>query len=200
MLAWYALNTKPIAEARVARALMTRGFEIFLPLLPTRPNERIQALFPSYLFINCDMEVVSVRNLEWVPGLRRIVGFAGRPVVVPDAAIALIRSHLQEIEGQGGLPTHNFNPGDVVIIDEGPLAGLRGIFQGPLGPVERVRILIHFLGEVNRAEVPVAALKAAPDEPESLPRRRGTRGHGRRIHYGDASAGMNRPAPADDLV
>jgi len=188
MLLWYVLNTKPLAEARVARALMTRGFEIFLPLLPSSPAERLQPLFPSYLFVNCDLEVVSVGRLEWIPGLRRIVTFAGRPAVVPDDAIALIRSQLQTIETLGGLPTHNFQPGDMVVIDEGPLAGLRGIFQGPLGPAERVHILIRFLGQTNRAEVPVSALRAAPAEPEQAPRQRGTRGHGRRVHYHDAPA------------
>jgi transcriptional antiterminator RfaH len=186
MLLWYALNTKPQSEARVARVLMTRGFEIFLPLLPSQPTERIQPLFPSYLFVNCDLEIVSVASLQWIPGLRRIVAFAGRPAVVPGAAIDLIRSQLQTIEAQGGLPTHNFKPGDTVIIDEGPLAGLRGIFQGPLGPAERVRILIHFLGQANRAEVPVSTLRAAPEEPEKPPRQRGTRGHGRRVYYRDA--------------
>ena len=190
MLQWYVLNTKPQSEARVARALTTRNFEIFLPLLPSQPTERLQPLFPSYLFVNCDLEIVSVGNLEWIPGLRRIVTFTGRPAVVPDDAIALIRSQIQTIEALGGLPTHNFKPGDTVIIDEGPLAGLRGIFQGPIGPAERVHILIRFLGQANRAEVPVSALRAAAEEPEKPPRPRGTRGHGRRVHYHD------EPAPA----
>jgi transcriptional antiterminator RfaH len=190
MLLWYVLNTKPQSEARVARALMTRGFEIFLPLLSSQPTEHLQPLFPSYLFVNCDLEIVSVGSLEWIPGLRRIVTFTGRPAVVPDDAIALIRSQIQTIEALGGLPTHNFKPGDTVIIDEGPLAGLRGIFQGPIGPAERVHILIRFLGQANRAEVPVSALRAAPEEPERVPRPRGTRGHGRRVHYHD------EPAPA----
>lgn len=183
VLRWYALNTKPRSEARVANALMARNYEIFLPLLPAAASEPLQPLFPSYLFVRCDLEVVSVASLQWILGLRRIVSFDGRPAIVPDQAIALIRAQLRQIEAQGGLPTHNFKPGDKVIIDEGPLAGLRGIFQGPLGPAERVHILIRFLGEVNRAEVPVAALRPAPAEPEPPLRRRGTRGHQRRITY-----------------
>lgn len=182
MLRWYALNTKPRSEARVANALMTRNYEIFLPLLPAAASGPLQPLFPSYLFVRCDLEVVSVASLQWIPGLRRIVSFDGRPAIVPDQAIALIRAQLRQIEAQGGLPTHNFKPGDEVVIDEGPLAGLRGIFQGPLGPAERVHILIRFLGEVNRAEVPVAVLRPAPEMPEPSQRRRGTRGHMRHIN------------------
>jgi transcription antitermination factor NusG len=189
MLAWYTLNTKPQSEARVARVLMARGFEIFLPLLPGRSDQRIKPLFPSYLFVNCDLAEVDVANLKWVPGLRQIISFAGQPAVVPDDAIALIRANLRRIEEQGGLPTHGFRPGDEVVIDQGPLAGLRGIFQGPLGPAERVHILMHFLGEVNRAEVPIEVLRRAPDPAEAPVRRRGTRGRGRRIHYAESADG-----------
>ncbi len=200
MLSWYALHTKPHAETRVARVLIGRGFEVFLPLLPTPLTEPIQPLFPAYLFVHCDLEEVSLDRLLWIPGLRRIVAFGGRPAIVPEAAIALIRSQLAQIEAQGGLPTHNFKPGDPVTIEEGPLAGLRGIFQGPLGPAERVHILIRFLGQVNRAEVPVSVLRAAPEQPEKPPHHRGTRGHGRRIRSHDAQTRAEPMPTAPDLL
>lgn len=183
MDAWYALYTKPNAEAQVARALMTRGLSVFLPLLPQRADGRIRPLFPAYLFVRCDLSEVGIDTLLWIPGLRRLLSLDGRPAVVPDAAIQLIEAGLREIEAAGGLPQHHFQPGDTVVIDTGPLAGLRGIFQGPVGPAERVRILIRFLGETNRAEVPVEALRAASDDDHLPVRRRGTRGRGRHIHY-----------------
>lgn len=186
MEAWYTLYTKPNAEAQVARTLMARAFNVFLPLLPARQAERLQPLFPCYLFVRCDLAEVGIDNLQWIPGLRRILYFDGRPAVVPDAAIGLIQAGLQQIEAAGGLPSHHFKPGDVVVIDEGPLAGLRGVFQGPVGPAERVRILIRFLGETNRAEVPVAALRAVDADVAGRARRRGTRGRGRRIRYDEA--------------
>ncbi len=186
MEAWYALYTKPNAEAQVARTLAARGFAPFLPLLPARGDGRIRTLFPAYLFVRCDLTQTGLDNLRWIPGLRRILSFGGRPAVVPEEAIALIQAGLAEIEAAGGLPRHHFKPGDVVVIDQGPLAGLRGIFQGPAGPAERVRILVRFLGETNRADVPVEALRAAGDDEDFLPRRRGTRGHGRRIRYADS--------------
>jgi transcriptional antiterminator RfaH len=182
MEAWYVINTKPHAELQVNQALSVRGFETYLPMLPPRRDGRPQPLFPAYLFLRCEMETVGVDSLQWVPGLRRIVTFGGRQATVPDDAVTLIRSQLDQIEAQGGLPKHMFKPGDEVVIDGGPLAGLRGVFQGPVGPVERVQILIRFLGQSNRAEVPVDLLRAAsPDD--QFTRRRGTRGRGRRIRY-----------------
>ena len=183
MEAWYTLYTKPNAEAQVARTLMARAFTVLLPLLPSRQSERLQPLFPCYLFVRCDLAEVGIDNLQWIPGLRRILYFDGRPARVPDAAIEVIQTGVREIEAAGGLPAHHFKPGDTVVIDEGPLAGLRGIFQGPVGPAERVRILIHLLGNTNRALVPVAALRAVDADAAGGARRRGTRGRGRRIHY-----------------
>ncbi len=182
--AWYALYTKPNAEAQVARGLEARGFEFFLPLLPASgPRGRNQSLFPSYLFVRCDMSAIVLDALQWLPGLRRIVSFAGKPAVVSQEAIDLMAQELAEIDAAGGLVKHGFKPGDTVVIDSGPLAGLRGVFQGPLGPAERVRILVRFLGETNRMQVPVEALRRAGDEPVGPKRRRGTRGRGRTINY-----------------
>lgn len=183
MEAWYTLYTKPNAEAQVARALLARGCTVFLPLLPPRGEQRSQPLFPAYLFLRCDLSQVVVDEIQWLPGLRRIISFGGQPAVMPEAAIALIEEGLREIEAAGGLPQHGFKPGDAVIIDGGPLRGLRGVFQGPLGPAERVRILVHFLGETNRIEAPVDLLRKASVEEVGHGRRRGTRGRGRRITY-----------------
>lgn len=185
MQSWYTLYTKPNAEAQVARTLIARGFETLLPLLPPQQDQRARPLFPTYLFVRCDLSQVDMDMLRWIPGLRRFLSFGGRPAVVPDAAIHLIQEGMREIEAAGGLPKHHFKPGDVVVIDSGPLAGLRGIFQGPVGPAERVEILLRFLGEANKTEVPVELLRAASDDGEVIRRRRGTRGRGRRIHYRD---------------
>ena len=184
MNAWYALYTKPNAEAQVARGLDARGFEFFLPLLPpSGPQGRPQPLFPAYLFVRCDLSEVNVDLLQFLPGLRRIVAFAGRPAVISQEAIDMMTQELEEIEASGGVLKHSFKPGDKVVIDSGPLAGLRGVFQGPLGPSERVRILVRFLGETNRAEVPLEAIRKASDDDMAHRRRRGTRGGGRRINY-----------------
>jgi transcription antitermination factor NusG len=65
-----------------------------------------------------------------------------------------------------------------VRIVSGPLAGLEAAFDRPLGPRERVQVLVRFLGQVNRAEVSCEALEPLVER-ERPPRR--TRGRGRPI-------------------
>ena len=180
MDAWYTLYTKPHAEKKVEEALSARGFRTLLPLLPPRRDGRREPLFPAYLFIHCDLEVVGISALSWIPGLRRVLSFGGKPAVVPEQVIQMIQEELARIEDQGGLPPHNFKPGDPVVIDEGPMAGLRGVFQGPVKPSERVKILVDFLGYANRVEVAVESIQRAPEQ-TNRQKRRGTRGRGRRV-------------------
>jgi transcriptional antiterminator RfaH len=195
--AWHVLYTKPNSEVKLHTALVARGFTAYLPLLPPRQDGYIEPLFPAYLFVRCDLETLGISALKWTPGLRRVVAFEGCPAVMPDEAIALIQAKMRQIEEHGGLPSHLFQPGDQVVIDKGPLAGLRGIFQGPTGPAERVQILIRFLGRANRADVPAGDLRPLSEFEDQQPnrRRRGTRGHGRRVRYRDegGSGGAEEP-------
>ena len=119
MDAWYTLHTKPQSEVQVHRALMARGFESYLPMLPPRKDRHAQPLFPAYLFVRCDMEAIGIGSLQWIPGLRRILAFAGRPAIVPDEAISLIHAKMAEIDADGGLPRHHFKAGDPVVIERG---------------------------------------------------------------------------------
>jgi transcriptional antiterminator RfaH len=181
MEAWYALYTKPRQETTVAEQLEERGLQTFLPEYNERrrgkpPNARV--LFPCYLFVRVDLEAAGLSVLRWTPGLRRIVSFGGAPAKMPDEAIALVGKRLAQVEARGGFLKPRFRPGERVRLREGPLAGLEAVFEGPVRPSERVRILISFLGEANRAVVPVDQLEAVA--PRKHPPRR-TRGRGRKI-------------------
>jgi transcription antitermination factor NusG len=183
VLHWYALNTLPRAEQTVAQGLMRweppRQVSVYLPMLPPlKRSGKVMPptpLFPGYLFCRCDLAELPLSALRWLPGLRCVVGFDHEPAIVPDEAIQLIQERLAAIRQTGIWPLYPFRPGDMVQIKAGPLQGLLAVFNGPVHPVERVRILIEFLGRVNEVEV-------SPDllEPVRNPPRR-TRGRGRWI-------------------
>lgn len=180
---WYALHTKPNSERQVAQALADRGLEPYLPIVRRqwRSGWRELPFFPCYMFAYFDIDEVGISAVSYTPGLRRLVAFGPKPATVPETAIELIRQKLDQIADQGGLPTHDLVPGDRVRIIEGPLEGLHAVFEGPMGPAERVKILIQFLGQVNRAEVPADSLERVRENTTAPKRPRGTRGRGRWI-------------------
>ncbi len=193
-LAWYVLYTKPNAEYAVARHLEERGIEVFFPTIRSqRPRRGYSTvpLFPSYVFFRVDMSSLDMSILRWTPGLRYVVQFDNKPAAVPRGVIEYLRRKVEEINAVGGLPTHNFKPGDRVFVRSGPMAGLEAIFLGPMKPTERVNVLLEFLGRLTRAQIPVEYLELATDdeivrlmEEQMRPkRRRRTRGKGRVIRY-----------------
>jgi transcriptional antiterminator RfaH len=182
---WYTVHTRPNAEFQAATALQERGIETYLPELESsnRGNGRSKKpFFPCYLFVRVDFEVTGLSQLQWTPGLRRVVAFDDRPVPLPDEVINLIR---RKLDGVSAATAHNFRPGETVRITDGPLQGMLAVFEGPSTPAERVRVLLDFLGRGRRAHVSVADVeKVASKAQASAPKRpRRTRGRGRRINY-----------------
>ncbi|GAB4566145.1 MAG: hypothetical protein Kow0047_17290 [Anaerolineae bacterium] len=186
MLRWYALHTHPHRELQVADLLSAKGVEVFLPMIPQR-RRRIGwidvPLFPCYLFARLDLAASGILDVQWTPGLRRVVAFGNEPVPIPDDVIERLQKRVEEVAMAGGLPAHNFRPGDRLIVRDGPLQGLEVVFEGPMRPSERVRVLVDFLGRLSRAEIPVDAVERAQPTQEETRRRppRRTRGRGRRI-------------------
>lgn len=191
-LCWYALHTQPYRETQVADLLASRGVAIFLPMIPTH-HRRLGAvqrpLFPSYLFAQFDVEASGLATVQWTPGLNYVVALGDRPVPIPDDVIIALQERVRAICAQGGIPMHRFRPGDRVVITAGPLRGLEAVFQGPMRPSERVRLLVEFLGQLTPVEVSVADVAAPQARPgageaslgDRSMRVRRTRGKGRRI-------------------
>jgi transcriptional antiterminator RfaH len=184
---WYTLHTKPNAEYQVATALAQREIEIYLPELPPSKSEKgrrhRRPFFPCYLFARMDFKRIGFSTIQWTPGLRRVVAFGDEPAAVPDELIALIQQKLSEWEARGGIPAHNFQPGDPVRIKQGPFQDMVAIFDGPATPSQRVQVLLEILGQARRVQLDVKDLEksAQPDASVSEKRPRRTRGRGRRI-------------------
>jgi transcriptional antiterminator RfaH len=183
---WYTLHTKPNAEYQVTAVLQQHGFETYLPEVetPTTDNgTKLKPFFPCYLFSKIDLKAVGISRVQWTPGLRRIVSFDNEPVPMPDDVIEAVRRKLQAYEAGGGWMGHDFDPGDPVLITDGPFRDMLAVFDGPIEPSERVQVLLDILGRASRVQIDVTDLQAAPsDSDEPAPKRqRRTRGKGRRI-------------------
>jgi transcriptional antiterminator RfaH len=181
---WYTLYTKPNAEYQVAATLQRRGIQIYLPEIETpkaKNGHTRKPFFPCYLFSRIDLKRVGFSQLQWTPGLRRIIAFGGQPVPLPDEAIHFLRSKLDELEIENGMPIA-FKPGDSVRIIDGPFRDMLAIFAGPTTPSKRVQVLLNILGRASRIHIKAANLEKTTNNemaPDMRPRR--TRGKGRRI-------------------
>lgn len=139
---WYVINTKPKKEYQVERLFTEGGIEIYNPKYQI--ENRIKPFFPGYEFIYFDYPA-QYRLVKYTRGVKRVVGVKEVPVPIPDGIIHAIKSRevngLIEIEKYGEKP----EVGDEIEVVEGPLKGLRGVFQKELTAKERVLILLNYV-------------------------------------------------------
>ena len=97
---WYAVYTKPRWEKKVHALLLGRGIESYCPLNRTRKkwSDRIkwvdEPLFKSYVFVRIsESEQLDVRMVN---GVVNFVYWLGKPAIVRDEEIGLIRKFLGE--------------------------------------------------------------------------------------------------------
>jgi transcription antitermination factor NusG len=127
---WFVIWTESRAEKRVEQRIAALGLSPWLPTVKERHRwsdrwrEVIIPLFPGYLFARA-------RSVEWhkvlrTPGVLTVVKHEGRPALLADSFVTGLR---EAIERVGAAPEPvDYSPGDeVVIVQEGPLKGLRGV-------------------------------------------------------------------------
>jgi transcription antitermination factor NusG len=130
LIPWFALQTKSRKERQVARSLIHKGYECFLPTYrqkrqwSDRVIELDLPLFPMYVF--CRFNPSAPGKAISTPGVTRIVGFGGQPLEVEvkeiEALMVLAQSSLLRE------PWMYIPDGSLVQVETGPLAGVQGIF------------------------------------------------------------------------
>jgi transcription antitermination factor NusG len=126
---WYAVCTRSNHERRVAVQFAERGVENFLPQYDSvrrwkdRKVHLKLPLFPGYVFVHLALQ--NRLSVLQVPGVARLVGFAGRPSPVPEEEFAKIRGFLKQ--GLRAEPHPHLKAGRRVRVRSGPLEGMEGI-------------------------------------------------------------------------
>lgn len=113
-------------------------------------------LFPRYFFAKFDWQT-SGRLVRYSRSVINVVNFGGKPAIVDEPIIKMLRDHC-EIDTVT-LPPPTFRPGDMVQIQEGPLRGLQGIFERDMNDSERVVVLLETIAGGTRVQVPKAQLE-----------------------------------------
>lgn len=167
---WHAIYTKPQEEGRAEANLAAGGIEALYPRVrQERRNPYTgkavhlpRPLFPRYIFARFDA-ATELHRVCYTRGVKSLVSFGGGPLPVEDEVIALLRSRVGE---DGFVPLDDgLRSGDEVEISDGPLRGMRGVFDRSLSGERRVMVLLTAIRcgasvTVERASVQRAARPA----------------------------------------
>jgi transcription antitermination factor NusG len=129
---WYAIQVRTRFEFSTAAILRNKGYWPFVPQYKSQrqwSDRRVELelpLFPGYIF--CEFNVKVRMPILTTAGVVRIVGTGKMPLALEVYDIEAVRRVVQS--GYRVRPHPFVAMGSRVRIEEGPLAGLKGIVQG----------------------------------------------------------------------
>jgi len=158
---WYVVQTKPRQESIAEENLQRQSFQCFLPRIKQwrsirgKRKQVEEAFFPGYLFVYLDCRLTDITPIRSTRGVAKMVQF-GKILSVPHMIVESLR-HQADENNIVDIADEKFRPGQEVCIEEGPLSGLRAIFQAKSGK-DRAYVLLNLLGSQQSVEVPLAII------------------------------------------
>lgn len=143
---WYLAQCRPREEERALQNLSNQGIDAFYPYAEVKKRlrnklvSRVEALFPGYIFIRADLEVVSTTTISSTRGIRSLVRFGGGPCAVPAGLVYDLMAHCDSDalrEQLSDVP----KAGDKVRIEQGPFSGLEAIYVEADGDSRAILLL-----------------------------------------------------------
>ncbi|CAN5349374.1 UpxY family transcription antiterminator [soil metagenome] len=132
---WLVVWTGSRAERKVEARIVAMGIEAWLPTVTERHRwsdrwrELVLPLFPGYIFARA--AAATWHQLLRTPGVLTVVKDGGRPALLTDAFMASLRQAVEcsRMVAERVTELVEYSPGDEVIVQEGALAGVRGVVQ-----------------------------------------------------------------------
>jgi len=159
---WYVVYTKPSAEDVARDNLEQKNIPVFLPKIreyrySSKGKEaKIKPLFPNYLFAHMAYPD-DYYAVIWAKGVRRIVGNGTEPIPLDDSIVDFFKRQTEE---KGFIkPSLRLKIGDTVRVKNGALEGLIGMIDGSIDEKGRIKVLMDFLKEGARIEIPYSYLE-----------------------------------------
>lgn len=168
---WYAVYTKPRWEKKVAELLTKKNIENYCPLnrvrkqWADRKKTIYEPLFTSYVFVRVtEQEQVQLRNTD---GVINLVYWIGRPAIIKDEEIEIIKKFLLEHQ-QVTLEKTSVKVDDLVQVISGALMNYEGKVSSVM--TKTVKVLLPSLGYMMLAEVEKINVKLLGDynQPEKF--------------------------------
>lgn len=154
----YIVHTKANQDGIAEAALKDRGFNVFRPLAKVKRlkwkkvRECVESLFPSYLFIDCDLTDESWLKVKWTKGVNNFLLIAGKPAIIDPTLVSEIKQRHANGFIAVANPSLDFKPGDKIKVTDGPLQNLEGIYQAPDGEKRSV-VLLNLLTSASRIKL-----------------------------------------------
>lgn len=157
---WYAVYTKPRQEHIAQENLERQSFEAYLPLMQASRKRRgkwvdmIEPMFSRYLFVRLEPGTTSVASVRSTRGVTGMVQFGNTLAPVPESFMSVLR---RTVDAETGVYTPEptlLQEGDTVVLTDGPLADLHGIFKAADGDTRAI-ILLKLLGTETEVAVPL---------------------------------------------
>ena len=148
MQAWYLLYCKRGQLQRAQEHLERQSVNCLTPVITLEKMQRgkrtmvSEPLFPNYLFVEFDPEVIHTTTINATRGVSHFVRFGARPAVVP----ATVIHQLSVYKPEGITDPETPYSGDSVVITEGAFEGLVAIFSEPDGEA-RSMLLLNLLNK-----------------------------------------------------
>jgi transcriptional antiterminator RfaH len=165
--AWYCLRTQHKREHITARNLSSQlSIQTYCPRISlvrkTKLGKKrfIEALFPNYMFARFDFHE-AMRVVNFANGVTYIVHNGRKDPFIPDAVIEELQATTPD--DLITLPDPVLSPGAKVEILEGSLKGLNGTVLASLSPLNRVAILLNFLGREIEVNLPFSTVHTLQD-------------------------------------
>ena len=172
---WYCLRTAPKKERIAAHHVRYEGgADVFCPYVRYSKNTRrgqshfVEALFPGYLFIYTDLQY-GLRHILSMHGVTGVVKYGNFIPSMSESLISELRERLGDDECFEYEP--DLRVGDEVEIVDGPFKEIIAVIKECPPAIERVKILLTFLGRQIEVDIDHDQIIKREFEPKSVIRR-----------------------------
>ena len=155
---WYVIHTNPRQEDRADSNLRGWNVETFTPRVKQPrynsytggSNYITKPLFAGYIFARFDLEEL-FHKVRFTRGVHSLVSFGDGPVAIDEEVISFMQSRV----GKDGFVKigDELQPGDVVVVKDGLLKNLTGIFERDVKESERVMVLLNLVSYQAHVEL-----------------------------------------------
>jgi transcriptional antiterminator RfaH len=165
---WFVVRCQTKREHIAAANLRNlNGVEAFCPRLRYRKATRrgkiwwVESMFPGYVMAKFSIAEME-RAVTFCQGVRGLVRFGSEIPPVPDSFVDSIKREILNHKGSIDEEVMSLSPtieiGDEVEIAHGPLQGMHGTIVAVPNSVERVKVLLEFLGSPQTVDMDLFSL------------------------------------------